>query len=84
MTTNPGVIWSVYSPGGLKIRANLGKAARASISESIHWHIVPRWSGYMSFISFLGRTRILHEDLETTYRRIRTTWNKIEEKPVKN
>jgi ATP adenylyltransferase len=62
---------ALYRPSGLNLGMNLGEAAGAGIAGHIHMHVLPRWHGDANFISVIGETRILPEELGVTWRRVR-------------
>jgi ATP adenylyltransferase len=61
----------LYSPDGVNMGLNIGKAAGAGVAAHVHMHVLPRWAGDSSFVTVIGETRILPETLEATYARLR-------------
>jgi ATP adenylyltransferase len=66
-----GILRELYHPEGLNLGMNLGQAAGAGVADHIHMHMLPRWVADSNFMSVVGETRLLPEDLATTYRRIK-------------
>ena len=65
------VIQAVYSPDGMNLGINLGRAAGAGVAGHVHMHALPRWVGDANFMTAIGETRTIPESLSETYAKLR-------------
>ena len=65
---------AVYRPKGLNVGMNIGECAGAGIAGHIHMHVLPRWPADANFMTTIGETRVLPEDLRTTWEKLTRAW----------
>jgi ATP adenylyltransferase len=66
-----------YQPQGINVGINLGRPAGAGIVDHVHIHLVPRWTGDTNFMSVVGNTRVLPEEMGETARRLRPIFERL-------
>jgi ATP adenylyltransferase len=66
-----------YSPHGMNMGINLGKPAGAGVLDHVHMHVVPRWNGDTNFMTVVGETRVLPEELTDTAKKLRPIFQKL-------
>ena len=64
------VLRKKYCPQGFNTGMNLGKCAGAGVADHYHLHVIPRWTGDSHFMPIVGETKVMIENLETTYDRL--------------
>ena len=56
---------------------NLGKPAGAGVLDHVHMHVVPRWNGDTNFMTVVGETRVLPEELPETAEQLRPIFERL-------
>ena len=64
------ILRAAYRPNGLNVGLNLGRSAGAGVVNHVHLHVVPRWDGDTNFLTVVGGTRTLPEELGTTRQKL--------------
>jgi ATP adenylyltransferase len=70
-----GVLRQTYGAQNFNIGINIGETSGAGVTDHVHLHVVPRWSGDTSFMSTVAETRVLPEALEETFEKLQSAWS---------
>ncbi len=74
VTATVRAVKAAYRPEGVNVGINLGRPAGGSVSEHLHVHVVPRWTGDANFMTAIANTRTIPEALVDTASRLRRAW----------
>jgi ATP adenylyltransferase len=66
-----------YAPHGINVGVNIGRPAGAGVLDHLHVHLVPRWNGDTNFMTVIGNTRVLPEDLAQSAARLRPIFERL-------
>jgi ATP adenylyltransferase len=74
VTAAVAAVRAAFSPEGMNVGINLGRAAGAGVLGHVHVHAVPRWLGDSNFMTAVGEVRVLPEWLDETDAKLRAAW----------
>jgi ATP adenylyltransferase len=67
-------IRAVSRPHGFNVGLNLGGVAGGSLSDHLHQHVVPRWSGDANYMTVVSGTKVIPQLLEETRQLLAEAW----------
>ena len=71
------VITKIYNPQGFNLGLNHGASGGAGIPDHLHYHIVPRWNGDLNFFPLIAETKLVIENLNQSYKKIKKEFQEI-------
>ena len=63
-------VLAAYTPDGINVGANIGRAAGAGVPGHVHVHVLPRWAGDTNFMGVVGEVRIIPDAMSEMYREL--------------
>jgi ATP adenylyltransferase len=57
----------LYRPQGFNTGMNIGRSAGAGVADHYHLHVIPRWTGDSNFMPLVGKTKVVIEDVNSSY-----------------
>ena len=70
------VLRETYHPHGFNTGMNIGHSAGAGVADHYHLHVIPRWTGDANFMPLIGKTKIVIEDIQSTYLKLLTSFRR--------
>ena len=71
LTAVVSALRTLMRPDGFNIGLNLGRAAGAGLPQHLHWHVVPRWSGDVNYMTVTGDARVIVQSLDALWLMLR-------------
>jgi len=71
------VLQELYTPHGFNFGMNVGRAAGAGVAGHLHLHAMPRWAGDTNFMTTVAESRVLPEELDLTWKRMRGAFGAV-------
>ena len=78
------VLRATYGAEAFNLGVNIGKAAGAGVVNHVHMHVLPRWPGDTNFMATTAETRVIPEDLEVTFTRLKAHWEATPDERAKD
>ena len=69
---------TALAPDGFNVGLNVGAAAGAGFPKHLHMHVVPRWTSDTNFMPVTAQTKVLPEELDSTWEKVNTAVQKWE------
>ena len=67
-----------YRPHGFNTGMNIGRSAGAGVADHYHLHVIPRWTGDSNFMPLVGQTKVVIEDVDSSYDKLTGLFHKGE------